>query len=75
MAVLWRNFQEKQPYYGIVELLQKRLYFSNNAPEQAFNYLHQYVYSQYVPQLGLLNDRVKSGNQADAMVADDHSSH
>ncbi len=22
-----------------------------------------------------LNDRVKSGNQADAMVADDHSSH
>lgn len=42
-------------------------------PKQAFNYLHQYVYSQYVPQLGLLNDRVESGNQADAMVADDHN--
>jgi len=26
-----------------------------------------------VPQLGLLNDRVESGNQADAMVADDHN--
>ena len=28
-----------------------------------------------VPQLGLLNDRVESGNQADAMVADDHNPH
>ncbi len=26
-----------------------------------------------VPQLGLLNDCVESGNQADAMVADDHN--
>ncbi len=26
-----------------------------------------------VPQLGLLNDCVESGNQADEMVADDHN--
>ena len=26
-----------------------------------------------VPQLGLLNDRVESGSQADTMVADDHN--
>ena len=26
-----------------------------------------------VPQLGLLNDRVESGNQTDVMVVDDHN--
>lgn len=41
-------------------------------PEQAFNYLRRYVYSHVYRNLVLL-DRVESGNQADAMVADDHN--
>lgn len=77
MAQSWRYFGVIFKKNGFIMVLsndyRNDFTFQITCPSKPLTtYIGTYTH-RCVPQLGLLNDRVESGNQADAMVADDHN--